>query len=90
MLRATGFRRRRLAQIVLLENVLLLLAGLGTGVLAAILAVLPHMIGGGAAVPVAELAAMLGIVLIVGLVSGWVAAQATLRVPVLAALREER
>lgn len=90
LLRAAGFRRRRLAQLVLLENILLLLAGLAAGVAAALLAVIPHMFGGGAAVPFRGLGAMLLIVLIVGIIAGAWAARATLRVPLLAALREER
>ena len=68
----------------------LLLGGLLIGVVAALIAVLPHMFGGGASVPFGELAILLGIVLLVGLVAGFLAARATLRVPVLAALREER
>jgi putative ABC transport system permease protein len=90
LLRASGFRRRRLSLLVLLENVLLLLAGLATGVLAALLAVVPHMFGGGAAVPFQSLGIMLLIVLVVGIIAGTGAARATLRVPLLAALREER
>ena len=90
LLRAAGFRRARLARLVMMENVMLLLAGLATGVVAALLSVLPHMFGGGAAVPLGELAFVLGIVLGVGILTGLVAAQATLRVPVLEALREER
>jgi hypothetical protein len=90
LLRATGFRRSRLSGLVLIENILLLLGGLATGVIAALAAVLPHMFGGGAGVPFLELGTMLGIVLLVGLAAGGWAARATLRVPVLAALREER
>ncbi|MHB8972594.1 MAG: FtsX-like permease family protein [Pirellulaceae bacterium] len=90
LLRAAGFRRRRLSQLVLLENVLLLLAGLATGVTAALLAVLPHMFGGGATLPIQNLTVMLLIVLLVGIVAGTWTARATLRVPLLAALREER
>ncbi len=90
LLRAAGFRRRRLTGLVLLENMFLLLGGLLIGVVAALIAVLPHMFGGGASVPFGELAILLGIVLLVGLVAGFLAARATLRVPVLAALREER
>ncbi len=90
LLRAAGFRRRRLAQMVLYENVLLLLAGLAAGVVAAVIAVLPHMFGGGAAIPFTELASMFALVLLVGIAAGWLAARATLRVPLLAALREER
>lgn len=90
LLRAAGFSRHRLGQIVLWENIMLLLAGLATGIVAAMLAVVPHMFGGGAAIPFPELAAMLGIVLLVGVCAGWFAARATLHVPILAALREER
>lgn len=90
LLRATGFRRRRLSHLVLLENVMLLLTGLATGVVAAVLAVVPHMIAGGAVVPFQSLGIMLLIVLIVGIIAGAWAARATLRVPLLAALREER
>jgi hypothetical protein len=89
LLRAAGFRRFRLAQLVLCENVILLLAGLVTGVLAAIVAVLPHALAGGAGVPFAMLGATLGAVLFAGLISGSWAIRATLRAPLLAALRGE-
>jgi hypothetical protein len=74
---------------VLLENLLLLLGGLAAGTLAALVTVLPHMILGGARVPLATLLAMLGIVLVVGVVTGLVAVRATLRAPLVAALRGE-
>ena len=51
LLRAAGFPARMLAILVALENVLLLVLGLGVGLLAALVAVLPHLIGRGAAVP---------------------------------------
>jgi hypothetical protein len=89
LLRAAGFRRWRLATMVLLENLLLLVGGLATGSLAALAAVLPHMLTSGAQVPLADLAVMLGIVLVVGTVTGLVAVRATLRAPLVAALRGE-
>lgn len=89
LLRAAGFRRWRLATMVLLENLLLLVGGLAAGSLAALAAVLPHMVTSGASVPLADLAVMLGIVLIVGTVTGLVAVRATLRAPLVAALRGE-
>jgi hypothetical protein len=89
LLRAVGFRKLRLGEMVLLENLVLLLGGLATGTLAALLSVLPHMFLGGARVPLVELAAMLGVVLIVGIVTGMFAVRATLRAPLLAALRGE-
>lgn len=90
LMRAAGFRRLRLSHLVLLENIMLLLTGLGTGVIAALLAVLPQLLGSGASVPIRSLAAMLLVVLTVGTLAGLLASRATLRVPLLSALREER
>ncbi|MEX0938652.1 MAG: ABC transporter permease [Pirellulales bacterium] len=89
LLRATGFPHRRLAWLVMLENAVLLLGGLGAGVLAALVAVLPHLLMGGASVPWVALAAMLGIVLVVGLAAGMLVVRAVLHAPLLAALRAE-
>jgi ABC-type antimicrobial peptide transport system permease subunit len=89
LFRATGFRRRRLAQLVLLENLALLVGGLGIGAVAALLAVLPHMFLGGASVPLRDLAVMLVVVLAVGAASSLFAVRATLQAPLLAALRGE-
>ena len=89
LMRATGFRRWRLGTMVLLENLLLLLVGLATGTIAALITVLPHMLAGGARVPLTDLALMLGVVLVVGVLVGLVAVRATLRAPLLAALRGE-
>jgi hypothetical protein len=89
LLRAAGFRRWRLGMMVLLENLLLLVGGLAAGSLAALAAVLPHMLTSGASVPLVDLAVMLGIVLVVGSITGLVAVRATLRAPLVAALRGE-
>jgi hypothetical protein len=89
LLRAAGFRRFRLGEMVLLENLLLLLGGLASGTVAALIAVLPHMFTSGARVPLADLAVMLGIVVLVGIATGLVAVRATLRAPLVAALRGE-
>jgi ABC-type antimicrobial peptide transport system permease subunit len=92
LLRASGFRRRRLSQLVIWENMLLMAAGLAIGVFAALLAVLPHKLIGQAAIPsslLGELAAMLGIVFVIGLLTSLIAVRATLRAPILSALREE-
>ncbi len=90
LLRAVGFRRGTLAWLVLLEHAALLVAGLGVGTLAAVLAVLPHLLHRGAAVPWLSLAATLLAVLVVGLAAGLLAVRAAVRAPLLAALREER
>jgi hypothetical protein len=87
LMRAAGFRRWRLAKIVMIENALLLAGGLCVGLFAALLAVLPHWLAGGAEAPLVDLAIYLGIVLVVGLISGLAAVRATLRAPLVAALR---
>lgn len=89
MLRATGFRGARIAGMVLIENLLLLCGGLVTGVLAALLAVLPHMFLGGARLPWIDLSWMLAIILLIGALVGLIAVRATLKAPIIAALRGE-
>ncbi|HUG68867.1 MAG TPA: hypothetical protein VMM76_14055, partial [Pirellulaceae bacterium] len=86
------FREKRLAQMVLLENVLLLVGGLATGTVAALLAVLPHKLTGNASIPthlLRDLALMLLAVLVVGIISSLLSVRASLKVPVLSALRGE-
>jgi len=90
LLRAAGFRRSLLGRLVLLENLVLLGAGLATGVLAAAIAVLPHKLLGDASIPVGlllDLSVMLLVVLVVGIATGLAAVRAALRTPVLQALR---
>ena len=90
LLRATGFRRATLGWLVLLEHAVLLTTGLAVGTLAAVLAVLPHLLHRAAAAPWASLAVTLLAVLLVGLAAGALAVRAVVRAPLLAALREER
>ena len=89
LLRAAGFRRRDIARLVVLENVVLLVAGLAVGTLAAVVAVLPQLLGRGASVPWASLCGTLAVVMIAGLLANLIAVQALARAPLLAALREE-
>ena len=89
LMRAVGFRRRRLAGLVLLENAALLLAGLVTGIVAAAVAILPQLIGGRASTPWLWLAATLVVTMAVGLLAGMLAVRATLRARLIPALREE-
>lgn len=89
LMRATGFRRRALAWLVTAENGLLLAVGLGCGVLAALVAVLPHLFGGGASIPWRSLAVTLLVVMLAGLSAGLTAVRAVLQAPLLAALRGE-
>jgi putative ABC transport system permease protein len=89
LLRALGYRRRALGGMVFAENALLLVIGLAAGVGAALASVAPHVLRGEGAVPWARLAGLLGLVLLVGLLSGALAVRATLRAPLVPALRKE-
>ena len=46
-----GFRRRRLAAMVLWENASLLIGGLGIGLVAALVSIIPQLAAGGATIP---------------------------------------
>ncbi|MBM3981083.1 MAG: FtsX-like permease family protein [Planctomycetes bacterium] len=88
LLRAVGYRTRVLQLLVLIENGLLLVVGLASGVIAALASVAPH-VASGAAVPWARLGGMLCLVLAVGFVVASAATAGILRVPVIPALRKE-
>jgi ABC-type antimicrobial peptide transport system permease subunit len=88
LLRALGYRSRALAGLVMAENGLLLLLGLAAGVGTALLSVLPHVASGGS-VPWLRLALLLGLVLASGLSAGLMAVRATLKAPLLPALKKE-
>ncbi len=89
LLRAVGFRRRRLGWLVLFESGVLLLGGMAAGLLAAAVAVLPHVMSGHAMIPWAGLAGTLLVVLACGLLASLTAVRATVKAPVVAALRGE-
>lgn len=89
LLRATGFRTRTLARLVFWEHAALLVGGLGSGLAAALIAVLPQLTAGGAGLPWLSLSAMLGLVLAVGLLAGLASVSAVVRAPLLEALRQE-
>ena len=81
--------RIRSMQTIRLLAIFLLLAGLTCGLLAALVAVLPHLLLGGASIPWIWLGGTLALVLAVGLLAGLAAVRAALRAPLLPALREE-
>jgi hypothetical protein len=89
LLRALGFRQRALAVLVLAENGFLLALGLICGVTCALLAVAPHLRTHAGEMPWTQLLAMLALVIVAGMSSSALAVRATLRVPMLSALREE-
>jgi putative ABC transport system permease protein len=87
LMRAGGFKRRRLVQMVVGENVVLLVGGLVVGCIAAGVALIPQWLPQGASVPWFALGALLGTIAAVGLLAGWLATRSVLRAPVVAALR---
>jgi hypothetical protein len=88
-LRAFGFRRRRLAALVVAENAFLLAVGLAVGTASALVAVFPHLIESAASVPWLTLGGTLALVFAVGLAASLAAVRRALRAPLIPALREE-
>jgi ABC-type antimicrobial peptide transport system permease subunit len=89
LLRALGFRKAVLGRLILAENGMLMIAGLAIGVIAALIAVAPGRMQEGGEMSVLRLVIFLAAVLAVGGISAWAAAAATLRAPLLTALRRE-
>ncbi len=89
LLRALGFRRLTLGWLVLAENGFLLMLGLGVGALSALVAVSPHLLGSGSRILWGQLLCLLALVLAVGLGAAALAVMASLRAPLLTALRRE-
>lgn len=87
LLGALGFRRRRIAALVLGENLWLLLGGLAVGLVAAAVAVGPHLVDPSASFPWRQLGLTLGLVLVSGLFAAANAVRSALRVAPVAALR---
>jgi ABC-type lipoprotein release transport system permease subunit len=89
LLRAVGYRRGHLSLMVLAENALLLALGLGTGVVCALVAILPAVIERGGTFPLGALGLLLLAVAVVGLLVSRAAVSLIHRAPLLAALRSE-
>ena len=70
LLAAIGFSSIKLKKQIFLENFTLLLAGLGIGVLAALVTVIPHWIAGSASLPVGSLLMTLFSILAAGTLAG--------------------
>lgn len=88
LLRAVGYDRTRVSQMIVAEAMLLLGAGLCAGTLSAAVAVAPAWLGRGAR-PGSTLLILLGGVAVAGVLSSVIAARAALRGDVLNALRAE-
>ena len=89
LLRAVGFSRFRLAGMVLSENIFLAAVGLVLGLLCAAWVDLPHLTARASQVPWASLMMMTGVILLAAVLAGAAALYATLRAPLLPALRAE-
>jgi putative ABC transport system permease protein len=89
LLVAVGFRRGLLQRLVLSEHGALLLIGLGLGIVAATVAVLPAILSPGTQLPYGSLALTLAAVLLNGLLWTWLATCYALRGNLLASLRDE-
>jgi hypothetical protein len=89
LLRALGFRRAALGWLVLAENAWLLALGLAFGCTAAAAAIAPFLVRQASEIFQPQLLLLLGGVMVVGLACGALAVWATLRVPLVPALRRE-
>jgi ABC-type lipoprotein release transport system permease subunit len=89
LLRAVGYNSSHLTLMVVAENALLLFCGLVTGTVCALLAIAPVFVSRHAQPPSFSLGLLLLAVLISGLTASIVATWATLRSPLLPALRAE-
>jgi putative ABC transport system permease protein len=88
LLRAVGYQTGDLQRIVLIENVLLLLVGVGIGLVAALLSVVPNLALGGQ-LGSFRLGVMLAAVLVVGVLVALLSTVRAARVPLIPALRTE-
>jgi hypothetical protein len=89
LLQALGYRPVHVLGMVLAENAWLLVAGLVTGTVCALVAIAPVLLERGGRLPVASLLLLLGSVLLVGLTASFGATTAALRSPLLPSLRAE-
>ena len=89
MLRAVGFNKAALKRMVFYEHSGLMLAGLASGAVAALMAVAPALKAPGATVPYLSLSLTVGAIALSGVVWIWIAAALALSGKMLDALRSE-
>jgi hypothetical protein len=89
LLRAVGFASFDFSLLVLAENTLLLLGGLGTGTLTALIAITPALLARGGSFSPTSLGLLLLAVLATGLIASLLAVREAVRSPLLEALRAE-
>jgi putative ABC transport system permease protein len=89
LMRAVGYRSSHLSLMVIAENALLLGCGMLTGVICALLAIIPALVARGGRLSAVSLGLLLLAVLLAGLAASLVAVRAAVRSPLLTALRTE-
>ncbi|HEX9186755.1 MAG TPA: ABC transporter permease [Vicinamibacteria bacterium] len=89
LLRAVGFRASHVTRMVLAENAALVGLGFLAGAVPALVAILPTLLGGRGAVPLALAALLLAALAVTGLLVTWLAVAFIRRLPLLASLRVE-
>jgi putative ABC transport system permease protein len=89
LLRAVGYRKRVLSGIIVSENLILVVWGLVTGTICALLSIAPALHERGESFPFAMACLILMAVFSVGLLSSVIAVAAAFRSPLLEALRSE-
>ncbi|WP_166820354.1 FtsX-like permease family protein [Thalassoroseus pseudoceratinae] len=89
LLRSVGFVKSRIAWLVLCENAFLLVWGLASGTISALVAMAPHLTSTGADVPWPAVGVILFGVFLVGMVAALMAVIEAVRTPILATLRSE-
>lgn len=89
LLRTLGFSRCTLGLLVLVENAVLVAAGMATGLFAGTVALVPRLVSHSTPVPWTALLFMFGAIFAAGLLAGAVALVPALRSPLLPALRSE-
>jgi ABC-type antimicrobial peptide transport system permease subunit len=88
LLRAVGYRTAVLQHLVLIENIVLLAVGIGVGLIAAVISVIPNLVLGGQIGSV-RLAVMLVAVVAVGVFVAAFSTRGVARTPLIPALRKE-
>ncbi len=89
LLRSVGYHALHFTLMVVAENLFLLVVGLATGAVCALIAIAPALLQRGGQVSALALGGLLIFVLVVGLASSVAAVRAALRSPLLPALRAE-
>ncbi|MDO8632388.1 MAG: FtsX-like permease family protein [Phycisphaerales bacterium] len=89
LMRTVGFSHAALTVMVLVENAVLLVAGVIAGLLSAALAIAPVILKNASSIPWPSLALTVGAVVVVGMLAGLAAVVPTLRAPLIPALRNE-